>query len=454
MSTLADAVRAALRLFARGNASPVVTRAASRLRSVAASVEAKAVTPQEVNERGGKQGRPVFPDVDYQKVVDDALKKSVWVYRCTTLVALATGSVPLKAQRQNPDGTWEDALDSELQKLIGKPNEQWSLGTFMRYTSYFLDLGGETFITKVRTNPSFGESATVLGAGIPIAIWAHRSDTFDPVPGKPGEPFIREYRLRGRTQGSEPPSEVIHILQPDPEDVYRGLAAMVPGEAAVEGDVAAQAWQLGSFESRGVPSGILTVTGGITDTQWEDTFKKFQKRYAMATRARGPMLLSDDVKWQQLALSAVESDYIGTRQMNRIEICALFGVPPMLVGIMEFSTLNNFQTAELVFWLLKMIPRINHIVEELNTHLAVEFEIVDGGPMRLVADTSKVPALWPLFEQRQAVALTWIDRGVSWQVANERFDLGLRDFPGWDNGLVAANKIPLDSLGSSGDIDP
>ena len=410
----------------------------------------KSITPAETAPFG-IGGTPRFSDFRYTTSIRSGYKKSVWLYRCVTLIATLSATIPWKVRRQiDPvNNIWEDAPDSELALLIKTPNEQWSWPAFIEYQSLYRLLGGETFITKIRTDVNLDPSATVQGKGIPIALWAHDTEKFDPIPGNVGEPFVKGYRLRGRLSQTVLPEDMIHVLNPDPEDQYRGMSPMKVGDRAVKSEVSAQDWQIHSFENNAVPAGILTIPGDHNSKQWKSTVELFAARYAGAKNARKLMVWSDKVTFAQMASTAVEADYRGTREMNRVEICGLYGIPPMMVGILDFSTLANFQTGELVLWTHCILPHLIKLRDEFNRHLAPEFEEVDGGPMMLELDISRVAALVKLFEQRLELALKMVERGVPWSVVIERFDLGVLEFPGWDLATVAGGRALLQDVGKT-----
>jgi hypothetical protein len=75
-----------------------------------------------------------------------------------------------------------------------------------------------------------------------------------------------------------------------------------------------------------------------------------------------------------MALSPAEMDFISSRKFSREEICSVYGVPPPLVGILDNATLANIYTARRIFWVDKIIPRLNKLMQTLNNSLVGEFD--------------------------------------------------------------------------------
>jgi hypothetical protein len=88
-------------------------------------------------------------------------------------------------------------------------------------------------------------------------------------------------------------------------------------------------------------------------------------------------------------MSPAEMDFIESRKMTRVEICAAVDVPPQLVGIPDAQTYANYEQAEKAFWLNCIVPLVRRIRDALNMNMIN----VSGPDVRLNYDLSEVPAL-------------------------------------------------------------
>lgn len=399
-------------------------------------LETRSLTPQDLVTGYAAPRASTF---DRTKALDEGLKASIWVYRCATVVALSVASVPWTASQRVGD-QWKP-LDREhpLQRLLRRPNPEWSWMDFVTQTAYFMQLGGEAFITKIRSQ-AMGASAAYPELGVPTELWAYAPDTFSPRPGQPGQPFVAEYRDNSRLKRNVLPENMIHAMFPNPSDPYRGLSPLQAAQRDVDTEVQAAEWQASMLTNLAVPPGVFSFVNGINPNQWAEAQAFFAKTYQGAKNARRPMILGREIKWLDLAKTAVDMDFIDGRKLIREGICAAFGVPPVLVGILDRATYNNFSTAELVFWKLTALPFLNLLRALFNAHLAPEY----GEDIQLDYDTSGVDALLPLFKARLDLADTMVNKlYIPLSQANDRLGLGLTAFEGWDQSWRPVNVFPV-----------
>ena len=104
----------------------------------------------------------------------------------------------------------------------------------------------------------------------------------------------------------------------------------------------------------------------------------------MATlRGREPLVLSDGVKYQTVAVSPEESQFLATQQANVAQIARFFGVPPEMVGGSGGSSMTyanveqrslDFLTYGVAFWLKRIEDAISI---ELVQPQYVKFRVQD-----------------------------------------------------------------------------
>ncbi|HKI85831.1 MAG TPA: phage portal protein [Thermoanaerobaculia bacterium] len=420
-----------------GSSSHPTTVDGAMLRKLIAAAEAKSLRPGDLLPAGAST-RAKWTDYSPRTAIDEGLKASVWVYACTTLIARAAGSLPWRAERL-VGGEWTPDPTSPLQDLINRPNPAWTWEVLVQHITYLLLLAGESVVPKLRAKSS-GRSALYGDRGIPVELWALSPENFKVIPGTDGQ-LISAYEDTVRKRKIDP-EDVLHPLFVNPGDAYRGLAPLEATQKDVDTDVEAATWQKISFQNRAVPDGIFKFKEYFDDEAWQEAKKQFREEYYGAQNARKPLLLGNDIDWIDLAKTAVEMDFQAGRKLTRENICAGFGVPPVLVGILDRATYSNFEQAEESFWKLGMLPYIGMLKGLFNSQLAPEF----GSEVRMTPDLSGVDALIPMFQRRWDIVKEMTERGIPMSSANDRMGLGLKPYPGWDVGLVPANLVPLETF--------
>ncbi|MCK5444273.1 MAG: phage portal protein [Rhodospirillaceae bacterium] len=379
-------------------------------------------------------GKAKFSTYNRVTAVDKGLKASVWVYRCATLMAMTLAAVPWRAE-QLVGGVWQHQPISQLQRLISRPNPQWTTNRLHQEVTYSLMLAGEAYISKIRSAKA-GKSKLVEGAGLPHHLWVLPPDRLAPVVGGPHSNLIVGYENR-TDKTRVPATEIMQPMFVDPSCPYHGLAPLVAAMKDVDTDVEAANWQKLSFENRAVPDGIFKISDYMYDDKWDETKKKLYETYVGSANAHLPMMLGQDVDWKGMAQNMIEADFKNLRLLNRENICAAMWTPPILVGILDRATYSNFSTSELWYWKSAVLPTLKLIQDIYNTQLAPEF----GPDWRLIFDVADVDALLPLFAERMKVALDMVKQGAPWSIVDERLNLGLPGWEGWDVGLVSATLV-------------
>jgi HK97 family phage portal protein len=373
------------------------------------------------------------------------LTATIWTYACASLIARSMGSIPLRVLL---DG--EPAPDDDpLVVLLARPAPNWSQARFLQASAYYSKLTGSAFWRLERAR-SRGASQLHSGRGLPAELWPYGDDSYSTTVQTTGRPLVTKYT--DKDGKSVEPEDVIQVIEvkPGAGNEGEGLAVSVAAGGEIVTEQAASTWQRKSLENRAVPAGILQLLEDTTDEQFDEVEARLTDTYQGALNAGKPMILGNEVKWLQLARTVVEMDLINGRKLTREGICAAFGVPPILVGILDRATYSNFDASELAFWKLTILPLMGSYIDSLNTELAPEF----GDAYVIEADLSRVDALMPMLDKRIDSAKKLWTMGVPMSHLNEMFALGVAEYPGWDVGLVASNLVPIASLGDSTDDTP
>ncbi len=178
------------------------------------------------------------------------------------------------------------------------------------------------------------------------------------------------------------------------------------------------------------PSGALVfepgdgVPGNLTEEQIVRLKEDMAAQFQGAVNAGRPLLLEGGLKWQQMAFSPSDMDFINTKHVAAREIALAFGVPPMLLGIPGDNTYANYQEANRAFWRLTLLPLVDRVLGSLGRWLDDE-----DGDLRLEADRDRITAL---AVERDAL---WTRLGsAAFMTTNEkRAEVGLDPVEGGDD---------------------
>lgn len=372
-----------------------------------------------------QNNKPIWNSWDFENAVKDGYKTCAWVYACATKKAKAVSSIPWKVKQRTRRGGLKELPGHELELLMQRPNPYIDGSDMIERMIYHLEFGGNALLQKVRAQ------------GRPKELWPLGPAGVRPVPNR--ENFIShyEYYIGGKKEPDIKPIDIIHAMHIDPSNLFWGMAPILAAAYAVDTDIEGMDWQKVSLQNRTVPDGVFSFKEPITPDQHADALAKIK-----AKPAREPFVLGYGATWQQMGMTPVEMDFIESRKFTLMQICAVEGVPQILI-IYDDPSLNNIREAKKVFWEDTLIPLLDDLKSCFNNSLAPEF----GDNIILDYDISGVEALRDTFDKMVETGKTLWSMGVPFEQINSKLELGFEEFEGWDRSYLPTNLLP------AGDID-
>lgn len=261
----------------------------------------------------------------------------VTVYACVKVIAEAVASLPLKLYSKTPTGRLE-ATDNPLYDLLTvAPNAEMSAYTFWETLVGCLALTGNCYAEIIRNN----------GGQI---------DSLYPLQPLKTEPYRRpdgtlSYRTTdGSSNGAWrdiPSDSMFHI----PLFSYDGLKGLSPVMQCKQGlglSRAAEKYGARFFSNGGRPGGVMSTTSNLDEKARQNTRENWERMQSGAQQGKTAFLFGDWT-YTSLSLSPEESQFLATRQFQRCEIAAMFGVPSHRVGDNTRMSTSNHEQASLSF---------------------------------------------------------------------------------------------------------
>jgi HK97 family phage portal protein len=367
-----------------------------------------------------RNNKAAWTDWKVGKAVREGYQANGWVYRAITIIMQNASQVPFVVMDEENTIQW----DHPLTLLLAHPNPHWTRQQLMETLVSWLMLSGNAYLKQV------------IVANRTVELWPISPDRIAPIPSADSTVFVEGYYTihDGGREVRDPdftPENTIHMKLIDPANPYKGISPLGAAARSIDLDNEQQDWNTATMQNRGIPEGVFTFKQALTQPQHQGILDRIKERFSGKANARAPMVIGGDAAYTRLSLSPAEMDYLSSRQFNREEIFSIFGVPTQLSGSMESSTYNNFATAQRILWELTVLPLLDNICDALN-HALYE-ELRGDGRLTIAPDLSGVSALRDGEGEKANVAHTYYKMGVPVSVLNERFELGLGEYPGWDS---------------------
>jgi HK97 family phage portal protein len=258
------------------------------------------------------------------------------VYACVTLIASDIGKLRLKLMQQDANGIWTETTSPAFSPVLRKPNRFQTRIKFLEQWMASKLIHGNTYVLKERDDRNVVRALYVLDAQRCRPLVAENGDVF--------------YELKRDTlSGLEnddnvlvPASEIIHdVMVP----LYHPLVGISPisacGLAAVQG-LRIQNNSALFFGNGSTPGGVLTAPETIAD-ETADRLKAYWDENFSGANVGKVAVLGDGLKYEQMTMSAIDSQLIDQLKWTAENVCTAFHVPPYMVGIGPPPTYNNIE---------------------------------------------------------------------------------------------------------------
>ena len=303
-------------------------------------------------------------------------------FACRTLIASDIAKLRIKLMKKGSDGTWQETTNTAYSPVLRKPNpiqnriqflESWVLSKLQH---------GNTYVLKDRH-----------GSNNIKALYVLDPNRVRPLVADDGSVF---YQLQSdNIAGLEddvvvPAREIIHDRF---NCMFHPLVGMSPifanGLAAMQGlSIQKQATRL--FNNGAQPGGILTAPHRIDPANAERLKAKFEAEF-QGDNAGRVAVLGDGLKYEKMALSAVEGQVIEQLKWTDVVVCSTYHVPPYKIGAGQMPAATNTQALNLEYYtqcLQVLIEAIELCLDEgfqMDETTGTELDI--DGLLRMDAET-------------------------------------------------------------------
>lgn len=301
------------------------------------------------------------------------------VFACARVIAEGISQVPFKLFTASPDGGRKVVFDHSVSELFGiEPNDWQTPYEFMETIGLHLVLTGNFFAFKV-----LGVGGEVLEM-LPLEphwVTVNRGDdwtlTYDvSFPGKARQRFSSDlvWHVRGPSWCS-----------------YFGLDVVRLAREAIGLSMATEEFGSNLFSKGARPGGLLTTEKDLGPEKIEEVKAAWQAAQQGLRNAMKTALLTGGMKFEQLAMTSDEAQFIETRKFVIEDICRFFRVLPIMVGSTDktatYASAEQMFLAHVVHTLMPWYVRIEqsaakHLLSKADRRRGYYFKFLPNGLMR------------------------------------------------------------------------
>jgi HK97 family phage portal protein len=270
-------------------------------------------------------------------VLEDWL--SYWpVYRCIELISSDIAKMRLKLVERDAFGVWNEIETPAFSPVLRRPNHFQNRIQF--FTSWVQSklIHGNTYGLKQRDQRGVVTDIYVLDPRRVQTLLAPNGDVYyslqmDQLAGVPQDGVV------------VPAREIIHDRMDTFYSPLIGLSKMyAAGLAALQG-LKIQDNSAAFFANGSNPGGVLTAPGAISDDSAKRLKEYFEENFS-GSNAGKTAVLGDGLKYDPMAVKAVDAQLLEQLKFSAEMVCGVFGVPPYKLGLGQMPTNNNVEAMD------------------------------------------------------------------------------------------------------------
>lgn len=276
--------------------------------------------------------------------------------------------VPLKAYRQSSDDS-RDRLAPDDHPLARAIIDPWLIGPGPSCQAQFvMNCLGPLLVD--------GNGLTGIESGAGDAI------RFDPVDYRFAMPITGlSNRVAGWTVTQSGEEQVfgadtaIHLSWWSPLGPL-GVSPLQQLDVTLKIEDGAQRYQQALFRNGARPPSAITTSAEFLSLDPEERQQLLDgaredvtEIYSGPDQAGIPAVLPPGLDWKQVGHSAVEAELVDQRKVAREEICAVYQIPPPMLGILDRATFNNIEVQREMAYTDSLAPPLVLIEQTINAQV-------------------------------------------------------------------------------------
>lgn len=281
------------------------------------------------------------------------------VLSCVAAISSAIASLPALIYRRDGEGRREDTTHP-LNRLIRQgPNQYQSWADFIEWTMASTLLRGNG-LAEITTD------ARGAVTGLMPVPWPNVSVQLLPS-GRLAYDVVAVNGLYGGTGRTRRllADEVLH-LRDRSDDGLIGRSRLSRAAETIGNALATQEFSGSMYRNGANPSGAVEIDGKFSDASYARFKENFRQEFTGPSNAAKVLILENGAKWKSITISPEDAELLASRRFTTEELARIYQVPPPLVGIWQFSSFTNSETASRWFSQFTLGPWITKIEAEFQ----------------------------------------------------------------------------------------
>lgn len=349
---------------------------------------------------------------------EDTFGVHAWVYAATFAIASNLAGLCFDPYILNADGEKVPNDAHLFKKLMERPNPYITGYDLKEFTFMVLELTGNCYWAVERLGTGTIKELWPLPTGAVRAVSSPTRMIDHYVLQVGGKPVIYAY------------DEIIHFKYTNPKSFIYGQGSVAAVKNDIAADLFADSWNRWFFRNAGRPDAILETDEELSDDVRRRTIESWKQLHGGMVNRGKTGILEGGMKYKEVNRSPKDMDYAVLRNNSRDRILAAFGVPPAVVGVLEYANYSNMEQQVKMFWKHTLVPKIRKFEANLTMRARqVTFDLKDTF---FLANLSMVEGLREDEKEKAQTVALYVDAGIPINQVIERMELPFDPVPGGD----------------------
>lgn len=288
----------------------------------------------------------------------NTFKDSLYLYIAVSKIAKRASGVPLELHKiKNNDGDTEEVFQHPILDLFYNPNEIQTQKEFMEVSFAHYLLSGDVFWYIDRKDNSM---VTLRPDKVEILLSADKKR-------------VVAYEYRNTEVTKFAPEDIVHIKNPDPTDLLRGVGAIRPASVRIVTEREAGNYQANFFKNQGRPDVAVFVDRPVSNDEGNEARARWKSIFGRGNGGQAGFFGSDIKDIKDLNVTPKEMDFIKSQNFLRDDILASLGVPKAMVTSDDVNMANAKESYRM-FLQEAVIPVLDAFVDVINNRLIPKFD--------------------------------------------------------------------------------
>jgi len=277
------------------------------------------------------------------------------VYACVRVVSETIASLPLVIYKRLPDGGKERADSHPLYPVLhDKPNSWMTSFEWVELMQTHLEMRGRAYNF---IQPGADRAIDELLPIHPDRVTVKRLDN-----GR----LQYQVRTAGATETFSQ-EQILHF-RGQSLDGLDGFGTINVGCEVIGAGLGQQDYSARYWDNDSKPGGTLEHPAKLSQEAYVRLKESFQEAQVRENRHK-VAILEEGVKYNAIAITNKDSQFLETLQARRSEICSLFRVPPHKICDLTRATFSNIESQNIEFATDSIRPRCVRFEKRLNVDL-------------------------------------------------------------------------------------